>query len=65
MIFYVGFEVPTAVSTKMAVFWVVVYQTTRHYNPEDSHLHNFLFLQIEDTQVYQFEYYEMDLISVN
>jgi hypothetical protein len=22
-------------------------------------------LQIEDTQVYQFEYYEMDLISVN
>jgi hypothetical protein len=61
----VGFEVLTAVSTKMAVFWVVApcspviyqrdalmmeaartsetlvnfYQTTRHYNPEDSHLH--------------------------
>jgi hypothetical protein len=52
----VGFEVLTAVSTKMAVFWVVVlivllmeaartsetlvnfYQTTRRYNPEDSHL---------------------------
>jgi hypothetical protein len=54
----VGFEVLTAVSTKMAVFWVVapwslveVYQrfrgpcylhhqgdeTTRRYNPEDSH----------------------------
>jgi hypothetical protein len=68
----VGFEVLTAVSTKMAVFWVVApcslvvtnvsevlaasiirammeaarasetlvnfYQTTRRYNPEDSHL---------------------------
>jgi hypothetical protein len=59
----VGFEVLTAVSTKMAVFWVVApcnlvaefpialmmeaartsetlvsfYQTTRRYNPEDSH----------------------------
>jgi hypothetical protein len=31
----VGFEVLTAVSTKMAVF----YQTTWRYNPEDSHLH--------------------------
>jgi hypothetical protein len=55
----VGFEVLTAVSTKMAVFWVVArciallmeaartcetlvnfYQTTRRYNPEDSHLPN-------------------------
>jgi hypothetical protein len=41
----VGFEVLTAVSIKMAVFWVVApcslvfYQTTRCYNPEDSHLH--------------------------
>jgi hypothetical protein len=48
----VGVEVLTAVSTKMAVFWVVapcsllvvlrvlvtVYQTTRSYNPEYSHL---------------------------
>jgi hypothetical protein len=55
----VRFEVLTAVSTKMAVFWVVVpcslvalmmeaartsetlvnfYQTTRRYNPKDSHL---------------------------
>jgi hypothetical protein len=49
----VGFEVLTAVSTKMAVFWVVAlcslaertsetlvnfYQTTKRYNPEDSHL---------------------------
>jgi hypothetical protein len=49
----VGFEVLTAVSTKMAVFWVIAlmmeaartsetlvnfYQTTRSYNPEDSHL---------------------------
>jgi hypothetical protein len=35
----VGFEVLTAVSMKMAVFWVVnFYQTTRCYNPEDSHL---------------------------
>jgi hypothetical protein len=47
----VGFEVLTAVSTKMAVFWVVTlcspartsetsvdfYQTTRRYNPEDNH----------------------------
>jgi phage-related holin len=55
------FEVLTAVSTKMAVFWVIAlcslvealmmdatktyetlvnfYQTTRRYNPEDSHLH--------------------------
>jgi hypothetical protein len=33
----VGFEVLTAVSTKMAVFWYVnFYQTTRCYNPEDS-----------------------------
>jgi hypothetical protein len=38
---FVGFEVLTAVSTKMAVFWVVDpdYQTTWCYNPEDSHLH--------------------------
>jgi hypothetical protein len=57
--YFVGFEVLTAVSTKMAVFWVVTpcslialmmeaartsetlinfYQTTRRYNPEDSHL---------------------------
>jgi hypothetical protein len=64
----VGFEVLTAVSMKMAVFWVVmlcslveVYQrfrrtcclhhqgdeseTTRHYNPEDSHLHELSCLQ--------------------
>jgi hypothetical protein len=36
----VGFEVLTAVSMKIAVFWVVVnfYQTTRCYNPEDSNL---------------------------
>jgi hypothetical protein len=56
----VGFEVLTAVNTKMAVFWFVApcslaitllmeaartsetsvnfYQTTRRYNPEDSHL---------------------------
>jgi hypothetical protein len=49
----VGFEVFTAVSMKMAVFWVVApcslvelyqrfrgpcYQTTRCYNPEDNHL---------------------------
>jgi hypothetical protein len=40
----VGFEVLTVVSTKIAVFWVVVqcslvnfYQTTWCYNPEDSH----------------------------
>jgi hypothetical protein len=65
--FQVGYEVLTAVSTMMAVFWVVAlcslaevalialmmeaartsetlvnfYQTTRHYNPEDSHLHTF------------------------
>jgi hypothetical protein len=67
--YVVGFEVLTAVSMKMAVFWVVAqcslvevyqhfrvlatlimeaartsemlinfYQTTWHYNPEDSHL---------------------------
>jgi hypothetical protein len=43
----IGFEVFTVVSTKMAVFWVArtsemlvnFYQTTWHYNPEDSHLH--------------------------
>jgi hypothetical protein len=49
---FVGFEVLTAASTKMAVFWVVAlmmeaarssetlvnfYQTTWCYNPEDSH----------------------------
>jgi hypothetical protein len=38
----VGFEVLTAVSTKMAVrtseTLVNFYQTTRRYNPEDSHL---------------------------
>jgi hypothetical protein len=45
----VGFEVLTAVSTKMAVFWVVVYfyQTTRRYNPEDSHLRSFWFITAE------------------
>jgi hypothetical protein len=44
--FKVGFEILTAVSMKMAVFWVVapcslveVYQITWSYNPEDSHLH--------------------------
>jgi hypothetical protein len=69
VIIHVGFEVLTAVSTKMAVFWVVApcsvvevnqrfialmmeaarisetsvnfYQTTRRYNPEDSHLCNY------------------------
>jgi hypothetical protein len=46
----VGFEVLKAMSTKMAVFWMMeaartsetlvnFYQTTRRYNPEDSHLH--------------------------
>jgi hypothetical protein len=51
---YLGFEVLTAVSTKMAVFWVAIalmmeaarisetlvnfHQTTRRYNLEDSHL---------------------------
>jgi hypothetical protein len=46
----VGFEVLTAVGTKMTVFWVLMeaartsetlvnfYQTTRRYNPGDSHL---------------------------
>jgi hypothetical protein len=34
----VGFEVLTAVSMKIAVFWVNFYQTTRCYNPEDSNL---------------------------
>jgi hypothetical protein len=47
----VGFGVLTAVSMKMAVFWVLMmeaertsetlvnfYRTTRRYNPEDSHL---------------------------
>jgi hypothetical protein len=50
-IILVGFEVLTAVSTKMAVFWVAApcslvevwkkvnfYQNTRRNNPEDSHL---------------------------
>jgi hypothetical protein len=48
--YIVGFEVFTAVSIKMVVFWVVApcslveiyqnfYQTTWCYNPEDSHLH--------------------------
>jgi hypothetical protein len=44
--YQVGFEVLTAVSLKMVVFWVVrtsetlvnFYQTIRRYNPEDSHL---------------------------
>jgi hypothetical protein len=43
-----GFEVLTAVSMKMAVFWVVapcslveIYQTTRRYNPEDSHFRRY------------------------
>jgi hypothetical protein len=53
----VGFEVLTAVSTKMAVFWVDgclpgcsanFYQTTRRYNPEDSHLRNLNGLQKYD-----------------
>jgi hypothetical protein len=42
----VRFEVLTAASTKMAVFWVVapcslvkVYQTARRNNPEESHFH--------------------------
>jgi hypothetical protein len=45
---FVGFQVLMAVNTKMVVFWVVapcrellvevLYQTTWHYNPEDSHL---------------------------
>jgi hypothetical protein len=44
----VGFEVLTAVGTKMALMMqaarssetlVNFYQTTRRYNPEDSHLH--------------------------
>jgi hypothetical protein len=44
----VGFEVLTAVSTKIALMMeaartsetlVNFYQTTRRYNPEDSHLH--------------------------
>jgi hypothetical protein len=59
LLFLVVFDVLTAVSTKMAVFWVAApstlvdlmmeaarasetlvnfYQTTRRYNPEDSHL---------------------------
>jgi hypothetical protein len=52
----VGFEVLTAVSTKMAVFCVVApcslvevyqfYQTTLRYNPEDSHLHSVCGLSI-------------------
>jgi hypothetical protein len=50
----VGFEVLTAVSMKIAVFWVVApcsmvdvylevnfYQTTRCYNPEDSNLQSY------------------------
>jgi hypothetical protein len=50
-LFYVGFEVLTAVSMKMAVDWVVapcslvdLYETTRRYNPEDSHLQNYFML---------------------
>jgi hypothetical protein len=55
LILKAGFDVLTAVSTKVAVFWIVAiilmmeaartsetfvnfYQTTRRYNPEDSHL---------------------------
>jgi hypothetical protein len=49
-VFQVGFEVLTAVSMKMAVIRLMMeaartsetlvnfYQTTRRYNPEDSHL---------------------------
>jgi hypothetical protein len=57
--FLVGFEVRTAESMKMAVFWIALLmeaattsessvnfnQTTRHYNPEDSHIF-FHFLSI-------------------
>jgi hypothetical protein len=54
-ILIVGFEVLTAVSTKMAVFALMMeaastsetlvnfYQTTRRYNPEDSHLQILIF----------------------
>jgi hypothetical protein len=68
--YLLGFEVLTAVSTKMAVFCIVApcslvvyqrlmeaartsqmlvnfYQTTRCYNPEDSHLDTFYFIQFE------------------
>jgi hypothetical protein len=52
--YLVGFEVLTAVSMKMADFWVLArtsetlvnfYRTTRRYSPEDSHLqYKYLFL---------------------
>jgi hypothetical protein len=56
----IGFGVLTAVSTEMAVFWVVApcslvdarmmeavnfYQTTRRYNPKDSHLSDYFLKQ--------------------
>jgi hypothetical protein len=47
----VGFEVLTAVSMKIAVFWVTLvnfYQTTRCYNPEDSNLHERTWLHSTD-----------------
>jgi hypothetical protein len=51
-IWKVGIEVLKVAIMKMAVFWVVAaastsetsvnfYQTTRQYNPEDSHYHAF------------------------
>jgi hypothetical protein len=53
----VRFDVLTAVSMNIAVFWVVapcslveVYQTTRCYNPEDSNLQpneRFIFLKLQ------------------
>jgi hypothetical protein len=63
----VGFEVLTAVSTKMAVFWVIIalmmkaertsetlvnfYQTTWRYNPEDSHQSSFMPTEIKQVQL--------------
>jgi hypothetical protein len=61
IITFVGFEVLTAVSMKIAVFRVVApcslvaartsetlvnfYQTTRCYNPEDSNLHHYVYIE--------------------
>jgi hypothetical protein len=44
----VGFEVLTAVSMKIAVFLVVA-QTTRCYNPEDSNLHG---LRVSENRIF-------------